>query len=152
MCLHIVFCLPITFSFSHIITPGNQSYTFTSPVSRSNKILLSKRGDGWWRGFILQVWTQSFLQMSRFLPLFIYIFSRQRCTHRNTCRESRLTAAPHFISKLCEPPFSPEESLVFASDTSCLKRCFEAAQLFGAPPHSMSSVVEPQQELPQPCK
>lgn len=82
----------------------------------------------------------------------IYLFSRQRCTRRNTCRESGLTAAPHFISKLCEPPFGPEESLAFASHVSCFKRRFEAAQLFGAPPRSMSSVLGPQQELRQPCK
>lgn len=41
---------------------------------------------------------------------------------------------------------------MFASHMSCFKRCFEAAQLFGAPPHSTSSVLEPQQHLPRPCK
>lgn len=41
---------------------------------------------------------------------------------------------------------------MFASDMPCFKRCFEAARLFGAPPHSMSSVLEPQQQLPQPRK
>lgn len=41
---------------------------------------------------------------------------------------------------------------MFASDMPCFKRCFGAAQLFGAPPHSMSFVLEPQQQLPQPCK
>lgn len=94
------------FSFSHILTPGNQSYSFTSPVSLSNNILLSERGDRWWRGFILQVWTESFLQMSRFLLLFIYFPSNVTPTGipaENPGWPQLLISSPNFVSHLSAP-------------------------------------------------
>lgn len=133
VCKHVSAYCFFVFPSPFLITPGKQSYTFTSPVSLSNNILQSKRGDRWWRGFILRVWTREF-PADEAIPSIIYLFSQQRCTHRNTRWESRLTAAPHFISKLCEPPFKPRGVAAV---------CFRYAlfQALGAPPHSMSSVA-----------